>query len=93
MTGALKDLAFRSVADKTAGMRADDVEGLDGFALKRHDIAESRNLPVKNLGFIVKSDGCPISFVCHHGCIPASVKNLRIDFTAPLSVVGCGCGG
>jgi hypothetical protein len=33
-----------------------------------------------------------VTFVLHHGITPASVKNRRTDFSAPLSVSFCGWG-
>jgi len=59
-----------------------------GTALKCHDIPDAGNVPMEDLRLVIKAHGAPISFVCDHGCIPASVRKRRIDFTAPLSVAG-----
>ena len=57
-------------------------------AVTSTNIAKILNFSVKKFCFSVKCN-CPVvSFIFHHGCIPACVKNRLIECTAPLSVVG-----
>jgi hypothetical protein len=47
---------------------------------------------VEDPRFVVEFNFADIPFVFHHGVTPASVRNRRMDLTAPLSVSFCGCG-
>jgi len=79
---------------------------LDRSALEGDYIASIDDLTAKNPGFIIEFHATYIAFMFQHaflhflgfspqaiqGSIPASVRNRRIDFTAPLSVSFSGCG-
>jgi hypothetical protein len=47
---------------------------------------------MEQICLFIKGNVGEISFVCHHGSTPASVRKRRIDTTAPLSVSFCGGG-
>jgi hypothetical protein len=47
---------------------------------------------VEDPRLIVEFDFTNMPFVFHHGVTPASVRNRRMERTAPLSVSFCGCG-
>ena len=58
--------------------------------LEGNHISGVDNFTVKYPGVVVELDPPNIACVLHHGCTPASVRNLRTDLTAPLSVSCCG---
>jgi hypothetical protein len=62
------------------------LDPMHGVRLKRDNIADANDFSVEDLCIIVKYDLTGISLVLHHGKTPASIRNRRIDLTAPLSV-------
>jgi hypothetical protein len=64
-------------------------EFVDRLPLKRHDIPDIDDLAMEKIRLFIESNMGEISFICHHGSIPASVRKRRIDITAPLSVSFC----
>jgi hypothetical protein len=60
--------------------------------LKCDNIPEIDDFAMENVGFVIKLDLSNISFVFHHDITSASLKNFRIELTAPLSVTRLGCG-
>lgn len=67
---------------------------INGTSLECNHIIEMQDFPVKNVGILVVFKFALIAFIGHsvHGFSPIFAKYRLMDFTAPLSVVGCGCG-
>ena len=63
---------------------------LYGFPLKRDDISNVYNFPMKYVRLIIKLNMRKIPFVFHHNFTPASIRKRRMETTAPLSVSFCG---
>src|SRR5207244_12916638 len=68
------------------------LEFSNALTLDGNDIARIDDFAVKDAGFVVELDFSNVSLVLHHGVTPASVRNRRIERTAPLSVSFWGCG-
>ena len=58
--------------------------------LKRDNVTNADNLAMQKAGVGIELNLSCVSFVSHHGLTPASVRNRRMDFTAPLSFCGRG---
>ena len=67
---------------------------INGTPLKRNHIVNMQHVTVKNIGFRVVLKTPLIAFISKyaHGFTPAFSRKRLTDFTAPLSVTGCGCG-
>ena len=64
----------------------------NGFALEGDNVPRVENLAVEDSRLVVEFNFANIAFVFHHGITPASIRNRRMERTAPLSVSFCGCG-
>ena len=62
------------------------------FSLKSDNISKVDHFAMKDVGVIIKLNIPNIPIVFHHDTTSASLKNLRIELTAPLSVTRLGCG-